>query len=238
LLQRRAASVASDIYSLGVIAYECLSGVRPFEGESLPELSIRVADGSYTPLEERAPEVPRALAAAVQRAMHREPGERYPSARAFGEALLRSRGAKQPEAHTTLAALTEAENATGRTRPPPATVAARTERPPATTPAAPASRRGWPIALLAAVLALGAYWWSRAASSTHAAAPTATVSAEALRQSQPTASSLVHSPPEIERAPQATSEPSLRPPPTVRSAAPASSASRSNSHQLSNENPY
>jgi|GEM_PF-1851090 len=62
----------ADIWSLGVIAYECLSGTRPVEGRGLAEVMARLMTGAITPLERLAPELPRDVTALVQKMLSRE----------------------------------------------------------------------------------------------------------------------------------------------------------------------
>jgi serine/threonine-protein kinase len=77
----------ADQYALGVVLYQCLSLVRPFESASLLELIHLIDAGQYTPLAERCPELPPELCAIVQRAMACRVAERFASSEAFGQAL-------------------------------------------------------------------------------------------------------------------------------------------------------
>ena len=82
------ASFASDQYALAVVLYECLVGSAPFQGESLIEVLQAVMTAPVASPCDDAPGLPRELGDIVLRAMQRAPGERYPSLRAFGAALL------------------------------------------------------------------------------------------------------------------------------------------------------
>ena len=78
------ATAASDVYALGVVLFECLTGRRPFEADSPVATALaQVRD----PVPELPPEVPRALADVTRRALAKKPGDRYPDASAFAAAL-------------------------------------------------------------------------------------------------------------------------------------------------------
>ncbi|MCA8958829.1 MAG: serine/threonine protein kinase, partial [Planctomycetes bacterium] len=70
----------SDVYSLGVTLYECLTGRRPFEGETALAVLEAIRFGSVPPLRSRAPRSSRAAEAVVRRAMARRKEDRYPTA--------------------------------------------------------------------------------------------------------------------------------------------------------------
>ncbi|MGX9788127.1 serine/threonine-protein kinase [Mycobacterium sp. MMS18-G62] len=81
------ASVADDLYALGVVGYEALTGRRPFPQENLPELARAIADDTPPPLTMLRPDVDPALAAVVDRAMARDPHWRFGSAAEMRAAL-------------------------------------------------------------------------------------------------------------------------------------------------------
>jgi serine/threonine-protein kinase len=77
----------SDIYSLGLLAFEMFAGRLPFDGESAQELQIARLRGQPTQLRAVRPELPARLEAALTRALAMDPGNRFPTMAAFGDAL-------------------------------------------------------------------------------------------------------------------------------------------------------
>jgi tRNA A-37 threonylcarbamoyl transferase component Bud32 len=84
----RETSEASDQYSLGVVLYECLTGVRPFSGQTIYELMHAVVSDPVTPPSVVASDVPPSLDAIILRAMDRDPERRFASVEELGAALL------------------------------------------------------------------------------------------------------------------------------------------------------
>lgn len=75
-----AVDARSDIYSLGVVMYEMLSGRLPFEGEAAEAVALMHLSAVPEPLEEVNPDVPAELAAIAMKAMNADIAARYQSA--------------------------------------------------------------------------------------------------------------------------------------------------------------
>lgn len=74
------ATPATDVYALGVVLYQFLTGRLPYEGSSLAELAVRQQNEKPLPPDTYNSEVPAPLGAAVLRALEGDPGRRYASA--------------------------------------------------------------------------------------------------------------------------------------------------------------
>ena len=89
----RAASPASDQWALGVILYECLTGARPYDGNSLEDVLRAIGAGNALPPGERRPGLPPELARVVMRAMSSDPKGRFASVTELAQALRPFRSA-------------------------------------------------------------------------------------------------------------------------------------------------
>lgn len=79
----------TDVFSLGVMLYELLTGKRPFEGTSSREVLLNVIAADPRPVTETVPSVPPELASICARAMHRDPKQRYESAKDLADDVQR-----------------------------------------------------------------------------------------------------------------------------------------------------
>jgi Protein kinase domain len=78
----------ADVYSLGVLVYEMLTGHVPFQGESLAELARNTVEQDFTPPEIYRPDLLPGLRAILDRALCKEPDDRYQSAGDMASDLL------------------------------------------------------------------------------------------------------------------------------------------------------
>src|SRR4051812_34352201 len=86
--QGKPVDARSDLYSIGIVLYEMLTGTVPFDGESPVTVALKQVSEAPVPPRVRNPEVPATLDAVVMRAMEKDPARRYQTADAFIEALL------------------------------------------------------------------------------------------------------------------------------------------------------
>jgi serine/threonine-protein kinase len=83
----RPACVTDDLYAVGVVGYEALTGRRAFPQENLVELARAIAEETPPPLADLRPDVDPALATVIERAMARDPAWRFGSADEMRAAL-------------------------------------------------------------------------------------------------------------------------------------------------------
>ncbi|HEX5724028.1 MAG TPA: serine/threonine-protein kinase, partial [Longimicrobiaceae bacterium] len=149
---------ASDVFSLGVVGYQLLTGTKPFSGDGHRGEAEYLA---LRPVRELAPEVPAAVEDVIRRAMSLAPADRYPDADAFADALDAATGAGGPAIRVAAADPAPAAVAAGAVAAPledrtmlQAPLARPT--PPVEAPyAAPVRRRGLPVTALLLLLLLG-----------------------------------------------------------------------------------
>ena len=110
----RPASVASDIYALGCVAYELFCGRPPFTAKGLVEILMAHAEQRPTPPRQLRPDLSPEVEHAILRALEKDPGRRFSSAREFARHLSPSHAAA-PQIVPVGAALTSTLHDTGFT---------------------------------------------------------------------------------------------------------------------------
>lgn len=231
----------SDLWSLGVIAYKCVTGVLPFEGESLGDLLVKICTSPVPVPSHALPGLPPAFDAWFARALDRDPARRFQNAQELSEALAYAGGIsvkqRQPTSGAvsgpigpTLQAATPAPMHTPMATPQPYSAAApgnQTSAPFVSAARPPPSSSGVVIAaILAGVIGVGlavgavVVYVNKTRTSTAATStappttPTAvlTVPTSVATEPLPTLSTTVVAPPPTTAATQA------RPPGTVKTA--------------------
>ena len=81
----------TDVYSLGAVLYELLTGVPPFDAETELKVILKLASEDPTPIRTLAPQIPRDLETITMKCLEKQPQNRYHSAKALAEDLERYR---------------------------------------------------------------------------------------------------------------------------------------------------
>ncbi|MEH0939150.1 serine/threonine-protein kinase [Micromonospora psammae] len=89
------ATPASDVYALGVVAYQCLAGRRPFEGDNPLEIAMKHVRETPRPL---PGDIPPQVKAIVERALAKDPAHRWPSAAALASVARQAKAALSQQA--------------------------------------------------------------------------------------------------------------------------------------------
>jgi len=77
----------SDIFSLGICLYECLTHRKPFGGDSLTSISYKIVHEPFPPLHEINPTIPEGFADVVQHCLEKDPAKRYQRGKDMANAL-------------------------------------------------------------------------------------------------------------------------------------------------------
>jgi serine/threonine protein kinase len=180
----------ADIWALGVILFELLTGATPFQATTVPELSIMIATEPPRPIAELRPDLPSGIVEVIGRCLEKDAERRYASVGAFAKALAAH--GSDSAAHS-LRRISGLERAMASTQDLPNVVAsaqtgAQTVQSPTgrawgTTSAAPPRVRRSGILLLAGAgvvtLAIGGFLLRGSSGAEHAAAPESATAAPA-----------------------------------------------------------
>jgi len=92
LFHGKEVSVQSDLWSLAVVAYYAVTGVRPFEGKTLGELCVAIKRGDFIPPGQLRSDLSPEMDAWFARGLHKDPRQRHASAKQMAEELERAVG--------------------------------------------------------------------------------------------------------------------------------------------------
>ncbi len=112
----------SDLFSLAVVLYQALSGKKPFEGDDLTSLAYAVAHETPLPMSRLAPDLPPRIDDFMDRALAKDPAERFADGAAFRKALASLRARSEgtaPEDRTAGLGRTLVEAAASPSKEPP-----------------------------------------------------------------------------------------------------------------------
>lgn len=241
---------ATDIYALGVVLYETITGKKPFDAETLPALSIAIHEGEYAPVESLRPGLPMGLGGIVARALARQPTARFRTASEFADAVsdvLAGLGAAAPESHSPTLRV-EAAALAHSLLPPPATRPAPTAagtKDLGHTQLSPGEPRRSSVAWVAVAAAAGValvvtvalLWARRPAEVTAASAEPSAVPAP-QPSALPSVSPVVSARPEPEDAAPSALPPSTKPAPGSGKRSPGGGGTRAKEHGLGTEDPF
>lgn len=156
----------TDLYALGVVLYEALTGEPPFAADTDAGTALARLHRDPTPVRAIRPEIPAGVADVVARAMARRPEDRFPDAAALRRALLAA-GADPTQAPAAAQAAAASAGDLLRHPPPGSSIPAGASIPPPTAGPprpvvaevaddGPPRRRRWPLVVLVLAIGLGA----------------------------------------------------------------------------------
>ncbi|WP_306590700.1 serine/threonine-protein kinase [Geothrix sp. 21YS21S-4] len=148
----------SDLFAVGVMLYECLSGRKPFAGDTTPTVLYKIVNEPPDPIDtELLQGISPAIRSVLDRALAKDPDERFQTAEDLAKALRAARDPSWAGQVEDATALIRASAPTAPTAPGALPPLASSPRPPA-----PAPRRTslWLGSAALAMVALGGSWWA------------------------------------------------------------------------------
>jgi len=100
----------SDLYSLGVTFYQLVSGHLPFQGDSVPQLVLKIANEPHLDILAYNPQLPPCLVDIIDKALARHPAERYQTGDEMAQAIKTCAGALQSNLPMTARQLGQSAN--------------------------------------------------------------------------------------------------------------------------------
>ena len=141
----------SDLFSLGCVLYECLTGTRPFRAESVSGILVKILTEEPPPVDFRATGLPPQVGAVLSRAMAKEPSARYAS----GAEMIEALGADARRAAGTATSTVQAEAVLPASASPATGVPETTAAPPVT----PGRPRRWLASVAVSLALLATFAW-------------------------------------------------------------------------------
>jgi len=86
-IRGEAADHRADVFSLGVVLYEMLTGEKPFQGDNVTVVTHRIAYEDFIPPDHHGPGLPKSIERVLERALAKDPDERFPSVAEMAKAL-------------------------------------------------------------------------------------------------------------------------------------------------------
>lgn len=98
LMSAKGADTRSDLWSLGVVTYHALTGVVPFDGETMAALCVAINAADYVPPSKRRPDLPPTIDEFVAKLLARNPDDRFQSAKEVSHGFLLAADGRSPDA--------------------------------------------------------------------------------------------------------------------------------------------